>query len=179
MADLPAYTLVLSRRRRSIAIMIDPDRGVVVYAPHRVGERVLAKVLEERRGWIEKKLAQMAARQAEPKIDFDGSLDEAVWLINERVGHYSRVMGLVPKKVSVKEQRRRWGSCSSLTGAVHFNWRLVMAPPAVLDYVVVHELAHIKHPNHSRDFWALVAQYAPGCKACRKWLRINGGKLVP
>jgi predicted metal-dependent hydrolase len=178
MADLPAYTLVSSRRRRSVAIMVDPERGVVIYAPHNVGRRFLAGLLRERRGWIERKLAELAARRAEPKFRYDGTLADAAWLINERAAHYARLMGLAPNRVAVKDQRRRWGSCSARTGAVHFNWRLVMAPPEVLDYVVVHELAHLAQPDHSRAFWALVAQYAPAYKACRKWLREHGAQLV-
>jgi len=178
MADLPAYTLVTSRRRRSLAILIDPERGVVVYAPERARRGEVDEIVRRKQGWIEQKLALQAARRAAPKIAYDGDRDEAVWLINERVACYSRSMGLVPKKVTVKDQRRRWGSCSARTGALHFNWRIVMAPPAVLDYVVVHELAHLRHPDHSRGFWSLVAQHAAGYRTCRRWLRENGDRLM-
>ncbi len=172
------YTLVPSRRRRSIAIVIDPERGVVVYAPQRAGRAAIEALVREKDGWIEQKLAELALRRARPKIVFDGTFDDAVWLINERVAHYSQTMGLAPNKVSVKDQRRRWGSCSSRTRAVHFNWRIVMAPPAVLDYVVVHELAHLEQPNHSRAFWALVGRHAANYKACRRWLREHGDQLM-
>jgi predicted metal-dependent hydrolase len=144
------YSLV-RRRRRSIAIMIDPDKGVVVYAPHHVGERMLAEVIGERRAWIAKKLDRIKAFKALPKLSFAGDRDAAARLINERVAVYSQTMQLSPKKIVIKDQRHRWGSCSARTGAVNLNWRLVMAPPEVLDYVVVHELAHIKHPDHSRS----------------------------
>jgi predicted metal-dependent hydrolase len=176
--DLPPYTLALSRRRRSIAIVIDPERGVVVYAPHGIGERVLADILMQRRDWINKKLAKVQARRAEPKAHFDGDLNDASRIINERVTVYSELMQLFPKKVAVKDQRRRWGSCSARTGALNLNWRIVMAPPQVVDYVVVHELSHIKHPNHSPAFWSLVAQFVPDYKARRKWLRQHGDRLV-
>ncbi len=172
------YALVLSRRRRSVAIMIDPERGVIVYAPQRASRCEIETIVREKQSWIEEKIAQLAARRSGPKFQYDGSLADAVWLINERVAACSQTMGLSPKKVTVKDQRRRWGSCSARTGAVHFNWRIVMAPEAVLDYVVVHELAHLEHPNHSRDFWALVARYSPNYKACRRWLRENGDRLM-
>jgi predicted metal-dependent hydrolase len=178
MADLPAYTLVRSRRRRSIAIMVDPGRGVVVYAPHRIDERALAGVLEQRRAWIKKKLDQLAELATLPKLNFAGDRDDAARLINERVALYAEKLQLFPQKVAVRDQRRRWGSCSARTGAVNLNWRLVMAPLEVLDYVVVHELSHIKHPNHSPVFWAHVAQFVPDYKVRRKWLRENGGRLV-
>ena len=174
MADLPAYTLIRSRRRRSIAIMIDPDRGVVVYAPHSVGERALLELLEQRRAWIVKKLDRLAARKALPKLSFAGDRHDAARLIKERVALYAEKLQLFPKKVVIKDQRRRWGSCSSRTGAVNLNWRLVMAPLEVLDYVVVHELSHLKHADHSPAFWAHVAQFVPDYKARRKWLREHG-----
>ena len=171
------YSLI-RRRRRSIAIMIDPDRGVVVYAPHRLEEWALLEVLKERRDWIRKKLDRLAALKALPKLTFAGDRNDAARLINERVTLYSQTMQLFPKKVVVKDQRHRWGSCSARTGSVNFSWRLVMATQEVLDYVVVHELAHIKHANHSPAFWAHVARYVPDYKACRKWLRDYGGTLV-
>ena len=177
MADLPAYLLIRSRRRRSVAIMIDADRGVVVYAPHHVEERVLAGVLEQRRAWIRKKLDQLAALAALPKLHFAGDRDEAARLINERVALYAGKLQLFPKKVAIRDQRRRWGSCSARTGAVNLNWRLVMAPLEVLDYVVVHELSHIKHADHSRDFWLFVSSIVPNYKLHRKWLRENGERL--
>ena len=178
MADLPPYTLVQSRRRRSIAVMIDPERGVVVYAPHGIGEGVLTGILEQRRDWIIKKLDRIAEQKSQPKAHFDGDLNDAVRIINERVAIYAEKLQLRPKKITVKDQRRRWGSCSARTGALHFNWRIVMAPPEVIDYVVVHELAHIRHPDHSRSFWSLVAQFIPDYKKRRKWLREHGGRLV-
>jgi hypothetical protein len=158
--------------------MIDPERGVVVYAPHGIGERVLADILRQRQAWINKKLDKLKERQSEPKAHFDGDRSEAARLIQERVAIYSEKLQLFPKKVIIKNQRQRWGSCSARTGSLNINWRLVMAPPEVLDYVVVHELSHIKHPNHSRSFWSLVAQFIPDYKTRRKWLREHGGRLV-
>lgn len=88
----------------------------------------------------------------------------------------ARRMGARPKAVSIRDQRTRWGSCSS-RGGLSFNWRLVMAPPEVLRYVVIHELGHLFEPNHSRDFWALVARYYPDYKKARLWLRKNAAAL--
>lgn len=171
------YSLKLSRRRRSIAIMIDPERGVVVYAPHRVGERLLSDLLRQKSGWIKAKLERVKARAALPKAHFDGDLSDASKIIKERVAVHAGRMGLLPKKVGVKAHRRRWGSCSLRTGALYFNWRIVMAPLPVIDYIVVHELAHLEHPDHSRSFWSLVARFAPDHKAHRRWLREHGGRL--
>lgn len=91
---------------------------------------------------------------------------------------WAQKMGVKFRSISVRDQKTRWGSCSS-RGTLSFNWRLVMAPPAVLEYVVIHELAHLKQPNHSKAFWQLVSQYYPDHKQARAWLRTNSAKLRP
>ena len=87
-------------------------------------------------------------------------------------------MKVSPKKVTIRDQRTRWGSCSN-KGTLSFNWRLIMAPPIVMEYVVIHELAHLRQPNHSTAFWDLVAAYAPAYKKSRLWLKKNGAALRP
>jgi predicted metal-dependent hydrolase len=98
--------------------------------------------------------------------------------IEEAVRQQAVRMNLRVRSVSIRDQRTRWGSCSS-KGALSFNWRLVMAPPAVLEYVVIHELAHLRQPNHSPQFWKVVAQYEPDYKVLRQWLRKNAAMLRP
>jgi predicted metal-dependent hydrolase len=90
--------------------------------------------------------------------------------IPERVAHFSRKMGVAPSGLSFRRQKTRWGSCSSL-GHISFNWKLVFAPEKVIDYLVVHELAHLVHANHSNHFWDLVKKHDPECRAHRRWLR--------
>ncbi|NLB89364.1 MAG: M48 family metallopeptidase [Syntrophomonadaceae bacterium] len=97
-------------------------------------------------------------------------------VINERVKYYQFVIGAKPAKVTIKEQKKRWGSCSSKVN-LNFNWKLIMAPPAIIDYVVVHEMAHLIHLNHSKQFWDLVESILPDYKERRKWLNNNGYKL--
>lgn len=84
--------------------------------------------------------------------------------------------GLVPRAVRIKDQKSLWGSCSA-AGAISLSWRLILAPPAILDYVVVHELCHLKEPNHQPPFWRLVASLMPDYARRRAWLRANGGLL--
>ena len=90
----------------------------------------------------------------------------------ERTAYYSDMTGLRPKSVSVSGAKRRWGSCGP-KNTLNFAWRLVMAPVRVIDYVVVHELAHIEFKNHSADFWRKVADIMPGYGECRAWLSRN------
>jgi len=101
---------------------------------------------------------------------------EATRWLAQRVAELSARLGLSATRMSVRNPRWRWGSCSP-TGSLSFNYRLVMAPPDVLDYVVVHELAHLTFSNHSKQFWALVAAHHPDPRASRAWLRAFGSSL--
>lgn len=92
--------------------------------------------------------------------------------IDERVAFWARTMGLVPSGVSYRCQKTRWGSCSP-EGHVSLNWKLICAPEYVIDYVVIHELAHLEHANHSPRFWSFVARFDPEYKTNRRWLRIH------
>jgi predicted metal-dependent hydrolase len=90
--------------------------------------------------------------------------------LRERAAHFGALMNLPPRKVLLRGQTSRWGSCSS-DEVITLNWKLLAAPLEVIDYVVIHELAHIRHMNHSSEFWALVAEYQPQWKTSRRWLK--------
>jgi len=92
--------------------------------------------------------------------------------IRERLDHYVPRIGRVPGRVTIREQKSRWGSCSS-KGNLNFNWKLIMAPPQALDYVVVHELCHLHEFNHSPRFWALVEAQMPDYEVWKKWLKTH------
>jgi predicted metal-dependent hydrolase len=94
----------------------------------------------------------------------------------EAAQRWSRIMGLQYGRIAIKDTRSRWGSCSSL-GNLNFSWRLLLAPPEVLEYVVIHELAHLAQHNHSPAFWAIVQQYCPDQQIHRRWLRQHGERL--
>lgn len=94
----------------------------------------------------------------------------------ERVAHHAGRMGLNPRRIAVRDQTTRWGSCSS-TGVLSFSWRLILAPGEVLDYVAAHEVAHLAEMNHGPRFWALVQQAVPEMEAKRRWLRRHGSGL--
>jgi predicted metal-dependent hydrolase len=94
----------------------------------------------------------------------------AVEHLKSRVQHWATLGGSAPQRVLIRSQRRRWGSCAA-DGTLRFNWRLVLAPPSLIDYVVVHELSHLRVPNHSAMFWAEVARLMPDYAARRARLR--------
>ncbi|MET0771875.1 MAG: SprT family zinc-dependent metalloprotease [Candidatus Limnocylindrales bacterium] len=101
---------------------------------------------------------------------------EARRLLTERVASVAPVMGVTPTTIAVRDQRSRWGSAAR-GGSLSFSWRLVLAPPYVLDTVVTHELAHLRHADHSPGFWALVRAHAPRTDEARRWLRANRDAL--
>ncbi len=99
--------------------------------------------------------------------------EEAKQVFDHRIPLYAKIIGVKYNKIFIKDQKTRWGSCSS-QGNLNFNFRLVMGPLFVLDYIIIHELCHIVHPNHSRAFWTLVHKHCPKYKEAKKWLQGKG-----
>jgi predicted metal-dependent hydrolase len=118
----------------------------------------------------------LAAQQKGEQVFTRWYKDRALEIISERVSHYSEKYNFSPGKVKINSAKTRWGSCSP-SGTLNFTWRLVMAPLDVIDYVVVHELAHLRVKNHSSKFWKAVAAIYPDYQKQRKWLRENGAAL--
>lgn len=97
--------------------------------------------------------------------------------LTDRTDHYAERMGVEYKKLELRNQRTRWGSCST-GGTISLNWRLIMAPPEVVDYLVVHELAHLTEQHHGREFWQLVGEHVPNYKERAEWLERNSVRLI-
>lgn len=95
----------------------------------------------------------------------------------EKVQHYARQMNLKPKGWVLRNQKARWGSCSP-AGVLYLNWRLILGPPEVLDYIVIHELAHLAHGNHGERYWKRVAAHCPDYLIHRAWLKLHGDRLA-
>lgn len=103
-------------------------------------------------------------------------INESMQLVKDKVAYYSKLLNVFPKKIQIKDQKSSWGTCSSL-GNIYFNYRILFAPNDVLDYVIIHELCHLRHMDHSKDFWNLVSSICPNYIEYRNWLRINGHSL--
>ena len=97
-------------------------------------------------------------------------------ILTGRVEKFAAVMGCRPASIRITSPQRRWGSCG-VNDTLNFNWRLVMAPPEIIDYVVIHELAHIRYKGHGRDFWGMVEAFEPAYRQARRWLRESGHTL--
>ena len=124
-------------------------------------------------------LSQNAASPVQPLTmeDIQKLADEALRVIPGRVAHYASLVGVTYGRITVRNQKTRWGSCSS-KGNLNFNCLLMLAPPEILDYVVVHELCHRKQMNHSPKFWAEVAAVIPDYKTREKWLKTEGTRIM-
>jgi predicted metal-dependent hydrolase len=96
--------------------------------------------------------------------------------LKEKTKRYASIIGVTPKSVGLKDYKARWGSCSS-SGDVTYNWRIIIAPHHIVDYIVVHELCHLLEHNHSPKYWKHVEHVIPNYKDCRQWLKVNGEEL--
>ncbi|MCL6444136.1 MAG: M48 family metallopeptidase [Alicyclobacillus sp.] len=106
----------------------------------------------------------------------DWYIEHGLSKVEQRVNLFAPRIGVQPSKVVVKDQKTRWGSCTK-NGTININWRILMAPMRIVDYVVVHELAHMIHADHSSDFWSVVASVMPDYDERKEWLRIHGPTL--
>jgi len=189
-----------SPRARRATIKVAPFQGAELVVPLRTSDRQAQSILDRHRDWIERRLA--VARKAEA-AGLGLQREGVIWLggvahptdlggealerryrreararLQRSVDEQAERLSLRGwKRIAVRDQRTRWGSWST-SGTLSFNWRLVMAPPDVLDYVVVHELCHLVRRDHSRAFWGLVEQSAPGHREPRAWLRRHGHELL-
>jgi len=103
---------------------------------------------------------------------------QAEEILGGRLFYYSRIMGLEPEKVAIKSLKRLWGNCDYNKRAIHLNWQVILSPVKVVDYIIVHELSHLVHPNHSSRFWKKVEKYLPDYKAQKEWLRENSLEMT-
>lgn len=180
MTEIKPWTVVRSRRR-TIGLHVGWDARLTVRAPLRASQRSIMEVVHAKRDWIVTAQDKMRRRQAEAPAPIPLSFvrdykHQALKIISSRVHFYAEQMQLRPATVKVNRARRRWGSCSH-RGSLNFSYRLFFAPLAVIDYVVVHELAHMRHLNHSRAFWNCVAAIMPDFRNHHRWLRENGHRL--
>lgn len=185
--DHTDYEITLIRsRRKSLAIEITPELQVVVRAPAQMPVREINAFVQEKDDWIRAHLQRMAEKkrlreqcreQALSKEELQELAAQAMKLIPQKVRYYAPIIGVTYGRITIRNQRTRWGSCSG-KGNLNFNCLLLLMPEEVLDYVVVHELCHRKEMNHSARFWEEVEKILPDYRQRRKWLKDNGGRIM-
>ena len=177
---------IIRSNRKTVAIQVNSDLSVTVRAPRSVSEKDIEEILKKKEAWISKHIEKMKKTkerfEAEPteKLTREKVIalaEEALKVIPARVEYFARVIGVTYGKITIRNQKTRWGSCSS-KGNLNFNCLLMLAPPEVLDYVVVHELCHRKQMNHSKAFWSEVEKVLPDYKEARKWLKEEGSQMI-
>ncbi len=177
------FVLVRSRRK-TLGIQITGPDEVTVRAPERMALKEIRRLLETRREWIDDhlKLAAERAAQADsvPALDMEALnrlADRALAVIPARTGELAARVGVTYGRITIRNQRTRWGSCSS-KGNLNFNCLLMLCPDRVLDSVIVHELCHRKEMNHSKRFYAEVLKAFPEYRKWQMWLKRNGPLLL-
>ena len=211
---------IIRSSRKTLAITIDSFGRLIVRAPLRCSEQRINAFLQEKEGWIVRKIAERKGAGIElpsenphgysfmllgttckilladtPKVCYDKEngvvylpaknpkerlvkwlKDNAKRIFTQVAFDTAKRMGVTYQSVGVTSARGRWGSCSG-KNAIHFSFRLIYAPKEVIEYVVVHELAHTRHHDHSKAFWEEVAKFVPDWKQKRAWLKAHGSLM--
>ena len=174
---------VIKSKRKSISIELKADR-IVVRAPQRMSQQDIYGFVLKKKDWIEKHVKVMQERLKNVENVTPYTADEikelaekAVAVIPQKVKHYATMIGVDYGRITIRNQKTRWGSCSS-KGNLNFNCLLMLFPDDVIDSVVVHELCHRKHMNHSAAFYAEVEKAFPEYRRCQKWLKENGSAYL-
>ncbi len=173
--NLPMNVKIIRSNRKTIAIQITQDLSVIVRAPYYVSQKEIDRVLNEKEFWILKNIEEIKKnRVGDPeeltRAQIDELADRALEYIPKRVIFFSMQMKVYFGNVTIRNQKTRWGSCSS-KGNLNFNCQLMRMPPEVIDYVVVHELCHLKEMNHSKVFWEEVEKVMPDYQKHRDYLK--------
>ncbi len=170
---------VIRSARKSIGLEVRGEETVYVRIPAGLPDPELKRFIEERRQWIFEKTSLVQKRK-DNRVETGATPPEALSpeeirkiteRFSSRVQYYSRRMGVTVGRITIRNQKTRWGSCSA-KGNLNFNYQLYYLPEELLDYVVVHELAHRRYMNHSEAFWNEVEKYCPSYRQCRERLKI-------
>ncbi len=170
---------IVRSKRKTLSIEVKPDLRVIVRAPRSMALADIQRFVAQKTPWIEAHLARLKAAQPDLPEAFSSDELEALKkqaraMLLPRVSELAMELGAEYGRVAVRAQVSRWGSCSA-KGNLNFNCLLALCPEAVRDYVIIHELCHLKHMNHYREFWLEVEAHCPSYRASRAWLKEKGG----
>ena len=175
---------IIRSNRKTIGLEVKTDGRVIVRAPSRLPLEDIKKFVADHEQWIHKHLEIVKERRGKPAPPDKLSMEEirelaekALKVIPGRVEYYAEKVGVTYGRITIRNQKSRWGSCSA-KGNLNFNCLLMLMPPEVLDCVVVHELCHRKEMNHSKRFYEEVLRVYPEYRKWEKWLKENGGRLM-
>ncbi len=169
------YTVRRSKRAKYMNLAVHGDGRVVVTIPYGVGVATVERFVEEKKQWVIKHVEAFQQNKAlRPKkhtrAEYLLYKERARKHISEKIAYFNKHSHFSFKSISVRNQKTRWGSCSS-KGNLNFNYRILFLPDKLVDYLIVHELCHLKEMNHSKRFWTLVASILPDYKERQKGLK--------
>ncbi len=166
------YTVKRSKRARTMRLAIYPDGNVVVTAPRFFALQAIEDFVMKHSQWVRTKVEETRGRTILRirRADIPGLKKQALALSVARAEHYAARYGVTYKKISIRAQKSRWGSCSE-TANLSFNYKIALLEPRLADYIVAHEICHIRQFDHSKAFWALVAEEFPDHRELRLQLR--------
>jgi predicted metal-dependent hydrolase len=170
-----SYKLKRSKRAKRVRLAVYCDGSVVVTSPFGVEKSIVEKFLADKKQWIQDKISffnsigSKSIRTFSYK-DYLQNKDKTLALVNERVKFYNKIYGFSFNQIFIKNQKTRWGSCSSKKN-LNFNYKIIFLPEKHRDYIIVHEMCHLKELNHSKNFWALVEKALPNYLEIKKELR--------
>ncbi len=172
------YTLRKSKRARRMRLAVYCDGTIVVTTPFDLQETTAERFIKEKSKWLFSKLAFFKQFKSQPIArysiaDYLKHKGQAYKLALDRVNYFNQALGFSFNQINIKNQRTRWGSCSK-KGNLNFNYKIALLPSRLADYIIVHELCHLKEFNHSRRFWNLVAQEIPDYLQIRNELKKSG-----
>lgn len=176
-------TEIIRSRRKTVSIEITSSGGVIVRVPYKMSLSEINRLIESKTDWIEKHIKRIKEQadtnkpQTLTAEQIRELTDKALEIVPKRAEYFAKKLGVSYGRITIRNQKTRWGSCSG-KGNLNFNCLLMLAPPEVLDYVVVHELCHRREMNHSDRFWKEVEKILPDYKVWKKWLKENGGQLI-
>ena len=177
---------LIRSNRKTVAIQVNPDLSITVRAPRYASKREIDRIVMKNEAWIHEHIEKIKMNKAEYEAlnvekltseEIKTLAEQALKLIPQRVEYFARQVGVDYGRITIRNQKTRWGSCSQ-AGNLNFNCHLAEMPDEILDYVVVHELCHRKQMNHSRLFWAEVEKVLPDYQIRRKWLKENGRRYL-
>ncbi len=175
---------VIRSRRKTLSMQVKGDGRVEIRAPLRTSDAEIRRFVEKHRRWLEKHLLKaQALQQAKAGVrkltaaEIAELKRKAKRILPERAAYWAPLIGVWPGRIAIRCQKTRWGSCST-KGNLNFNCLLMLTPPGVIDSIVVHELCHLKHMNHSRQFYAEIEKVLPEYRQHQKWLKENGKFLL-
>lgn len=170
------FLFVRHRRARRYLLRVEPDGRVRVTIPRGGSQREAALFADRHQAWIATQRATLSARAGLPVDERRALMARARVELPSRLRTLAEAHALTVTRVTIRNQRSRWGSCGR-DGQISLNWRLLRMPDWVRDYVMIHELMHLQQMNHSPRYWALVAAACPEYHAARQWLRDHGREL--